>query len=183
MTICTPDHFWNGSTIGCEQALVPWLRDHGSLTLRIQQRCNHFAVRHVRSGLARITYDESALLGMASQQLAYSREVFLYADGWPVVFAHSTCATQHLRGTWAALGGLGNKPLGAMLFAHQLVERSPLRFKALRSSYPLYRQAAMSSNVPDKLWARRSLFLLHGAPLLVTEVFLPEILKLHRAAQ
>ncbi|MDD5181434.1 MAG: chorismate lyase [Gallionellaceae bacterium] len=183
MTTCTPDHFWNGSTLGCGQALAPWLHDHGSLTLRIQQHCKHFAVRPVRSGLARIACDESALLGMTPQRLAYSREVFLYADGRPVVFAHSTCATLHLRGAWAVLGGLGNKPLGAMLFAHPLVERSPLRFKALRSSHLLYRQATMSGNVPGKLWARRSLFFLHGAPLLVTEVFLPEILKLHRAAQ
>ena len=180
MTICTPDHFWNNSTIGCEQALAPWLHDHGSLTLRIQQRCNHFAVRPVRSGLARIAYDESALLGMAPQQLAYSREVFLYADGQPVVFAHSTCAAQHLRGTWAALGGMGNKPLGAMLFAHPLVERRPLRFKALRPSHLLYQRTIMSGNVSGRLWARRSLFYLHDAPLLVTEIFLPGILKLRQ---
>ena len=98
MTICTPDHFWNGSTIGCEPALIPWLHDRGSLTRRIQQRCKHFAVHPLHSGLAHIARDESALLGLALQQLAYSREVFLYADGQPVVFAHSTCAAQHLRG-------------------------------------------------------------------------------------
>lgn len=178
MTICTPDRFWNGSTIGCEQALVPWLHDHGSLTLRIQQRCDHFAVRPVRSGLARIARDESTLLGTPLQQLAYSREVFLYADGRPVVFAHSTCAARHLRGAWGSLAGLGNKPLGAMLFAHPLVERKPLRFKALRSSHPLYRQASMPGDMPPGLWARRSLFYLHDAPLLVTEVFLPGILEL-----
>ncbi|MBW8076756.1 MAG: chorismate lyase, partial [Gallionella sp.] len=33
-------------------------------------------------------------------------------------------------------------------------------------------------NPPATLYARRSLFYLHGAPLLVTEVFLPEILEL-----
>jgi chorismate lyase len=31
---------------------------------------------------------------------------------------------------------------------------------------------------PQKLWARRSLFTLHDAPLLVTEIFLPDILRL-----
>ncbi len=182
MTIYTPDYFWNGLTIGCEQALVPWLHDHGSLTLRIQQRCNQFAVRPVHSGLARIAYDESALLGMAPHQLAYSREVFLYADGQPVVFAHSTCAAQHLRGAWGSLGGLGNKPLGAMLFAHPLVERKLLRFKVLRSRHLLHQRANKSGSVSDRLWARRSLFYLHGAPLLVTEVFLPGILKLRQSA-
>lgn len=162
-----------------EAGYAPWLRDHGSLTLRIQQRCEHFAVQGVRSGLARIAFDESALLGIAPHRLAWSREVFLYADNQPVVFAHSACDQKHLRGAWANVRGLGNKPLGALLFAHPLVERKPLRYKALHSHHPLYRSAAaMLDHAPRRLWARRSLFCLHGAPLLVTEVFLPEILKL-----
>lgn len=179
MTSCTPDPFWSGSTAGCENALVPWLHDHGSLTRRIQQRCRQFAVHPVRNGLARIAYDESALLGLAPQQLAWSREVFLHADGLPVVFAHSACAPQHLRGAWAAVSGLGNRPLGAMLFAHPLVQRKPLHYRALKAGHPLFRRAvAVLDAPPQKLWARRSLFTLHGAPLLVTEVFLPGILRL-----
>ena len=173
------DTYWNGAVLGCGADLAPWLRDHGSLTLRIQQRSAHFTVQGVRSGLARIAFDESALLGIAPPQLAWSREVFLYADNQPVVFAHSACARQHLRGAWADVRGLGNKPLGALLFAHPLVERKPLHYKALHPHHPLYRSAAtVLGNAPGRLWARRSLFCLHDAPLLVTEVFLPEILKL-----
>lgn len=177
------DRFWRGAALGCEADYAPWLRDRGSLTQRIQQRCTDFAVRGVCSGLARIALDESALLGIAPQQLAWSREVFLYADGIPVVFAHSACARQHLRGAWSAVRSLGNKPLGALLFAHPQVERKPLHYKALRSAHPLYRRAAAAlGHPPDRLWARRSLFYLHGAPLLVTEVFLPEILHLAKPA-
>lgn len=175
------DNFWHETTLGCEQELAPWLRNHGSLTQRIQQRCAHFAVRKVHSGLARIQLDESALLGIASQRLAYSRDVFLYADNQPVVFAHSVCATRSLRGAWAAVAGLGNQPLGALLFAHPLVKRQPLHYKALRATHPLYQQAAgVLSNSPPTLWARRSLFYLHDEPLMVTEVFLPEILRLQK---
>jgi chorismate--pyruvate lyase len=105
--------------------------------------------------------------------------VYLYADDRPVIFAHSVVTHQHLRGAWAEVRSLGSKPLGAMLFAHPLVERKPLHYKALRSRHPLYqRAAALLSDPPNRLWARRSLFHLHGAPLLVTEVFLPEILNL-----
>jgi chorismate lyase len=173
------DKFWRSDILGCDEKLAHWLRNHGSLTQRIQQRCNHFAVRKVRSGLTRIALDESALLGIASQRLAYSRDVFLYADNQPVVFAHSVCATRTLHGVWRAVAGLGNQPLGALLFAHPLVMRQPLHYKALRSNHPLYQQAATDlANPPSKLWARRSLFYLHGEPLLVTEVFLPEILRL-----
>lgn len=172
------DVFWNGVSIGCARQLLPWLRDHGSLTQRIQQRCQQFEVQAVRSGLAQIAYDEASLLGIKSQQLAYSREVFLLADGVPVVFAHSTCAAQHLRGAWSALSGLGNRPLGAMLFTHPLVRRQPLHFKLLRRHHALFQQALPQDNSLSVLWARRSIFELRQKPLLVTEVFLPSILNL-----
>ena len=175
----TTDKFWNGAALGCEPNLAPWLHDRGSLTHRIQQRCTHFEVRGVRTGPARIAFDESALLGIAPQQLVWSREVFLYADDQPVVFAHSALAPEHLRSAWSAVRTLGNKPLGALLFAHPLVERKPLYYKALRSTHPLYQYAAtVLSGPPHRLWARRSLFYLHDAPLLVTEVFLPGVLLL-----
>ena len=173
------DNFWRSTALGCGVELARWQRDRGSLTQRIQQRCADFAVRGMCSGLARIAWDESALLGIAPQQLAYSREVFLYADDQPVVFAHSALAREHLRGAWSAVLTLGNKPLGALLFAHPLVEREPLHYQALRNTHPLYGRAARVLNdPPQRLWARRSLFYLHGAPLLVTEVFLPGILLL-----
>ncbi|MDD4964934.1 MAG: chorismate lyase [Gallionella sp.] len=179
MHLTIPDRFWRRDTLGCPAALHPWLHDHGSLTQRIQQRCSQFAVHPIRSGLARIAYDEAALLGIPPHQLAYSREVFLYADGQPVVFAHSTLAAADLRGAWAAVSQLGNKPLGTLLFSHPLIRRMPLHFKALRPHHPLYRRAiAHLPYRPSHLWARRSLFYLHHAPLLVTEVFLPEIFDL-----
>lgn len=180
MTICMSDDFWHGAAVGCGAVLAPWLRDRGSLTQRIRERCADFAVHPVRSGLAHIAFDESALLGLAPHRLAWSREVFLYADGRPVVFAHSACAPQHLRGAWGAVRGLGSRPLGALLFSHPQVERRPLHYKALHAHHPLYRSAAAQGEAPERLWARRSLFTLHGAPLLVTEVFLPGILRLEK---
>lgn len=179
MITCMSDGYWHGAAVGCEPGISPWLHDRGSLTQRIRERCGQFAVRPVRDGLARIAFDESALLGIAPHRLAWSREVFLYADGEPVVFAHSACAPQHLRGAWSAVRSLGSKPLGALLFAHPQVERRPLHYKSLHPHHPLHRSAVTElGEAPDRLWARRSLFTLHGAPLLVTEVFLPAILSL-----
>lgn len=172
------DEYWQSLILGAD-GYTPWLRDEGSLTRRIQERCDEFAVKPVRSGLARVAYDEAALLGIPPDRYAFSREVFLYADTKPVVFAHSACAHEHLRGVWGAVRGLGNRSLGTLLFSHPLVERQPLHHKALQAHHPLYRSAAAVLGVPpQRLWARRSLFCLDNAPLLVTEVFLPEILKL-----
>lgn len=128
-------------------------------------------------------YDETALLGLPPQQKIYTREVFLLANERPVVFAHSVVAPQHLRGAWQTLQHQGNRPLGALLFAHPLVRRASLHYRTLKANHPLYRRATLNLNTPPpKLWARRSLFILHGAPLLVTEVFLPEILQLAQPA-
>lgn len=173
------DTFWNGAVLGCKSDLAVWLRDRGSLTRRIQQRCKNFEMRGLSCGLARVSTDESALLGITQHQFAYTREVFLFADGQPVVFAHSAFAPRHLRGAWEAIRTLGSRPLGALLFAHPLVGRNPLRYKSLRNTHPLYRGAVKLLRYPPLgLWARRSLFYLHDAPLLVTEVFLPGILLL-----
>ena len=181
MTTYTSDPFWSRSTIGCDAKLAPWLYDHGSLTKSIQKSCDKFSVQVVSSGKSRIAYEESALLGIRPQHFAYSREVFLFADNQPVVFAHSTCAVSHLRGTWGTIRGLGSRPLGAMLFAHPQIKRRPLCFKMLRYHHPLYHRASeILSDEVRQLWARRSLFYLHGAPLLVTEVFLPGVLHLDR---
>lgn len=173
------DRFWGAAIQGCGTEHAPWLRDHGSLTRRIQERCHDFAVHNVRSGLASIALDESALLGLPTQTCAYTREVVLLADDKPVVFAHSALAPHHLRGPWSALRTLGNKPLGALLFAHPQVERRPLRYKSLRDTHSLHRHATrLLGSLPHRLWARRSLFYLRGSPLLVTEVFLPQIVLL-----
>ncbi len=173
------DDYWKKFLPPSADGFASWLSDHGSLTRRIQQRCTDFRVRNMCSQAAPAACDEVMLLGQPPRQSIYTREVFLYADGIPVVFAHSVVATRHLRGAWHALQNLGSRPLGALLFAHPLVERAPLRFKLLRPRHVLYRRAVAELKAPPGfLWARRSLFMLHGAPLLVTEVFLPDILKI-----
>jgi chorismate lyase len=177
------DTYWSAFLPNIEAGYAPWLHDHGSLTQRIQQRCAQFEVRNVCSCPMTAAHDETALLGLPPQQKIYTREVFLLADNHPVVFAHSVTAPRHLRDAWQSLQQLGNRPLGALLFAHPLVRRAPLHYRALKPDHQLYRRAiAMLDTPPRKLWARRSLFTMHGAPLLVTEVFLPEILLLNGPA-
>ena len=175
-----PRRDWLSFVPGIEPGYAPWLHDHGSLTQRIQRRCDSFNVRNVYAGLSTANTDEVALLNISRPQQVYTRNVFLFADGRPVVFAHSVVAAHHLRHAWHALQHLGSRPLGTLLFSHPLVQRAPLRFKALKPAHPLYRQAASVLQLqPSRLWARRSVFTLQGAALLVTEVFLPDILKLH----
>jgi chorismate lyase len=155
-----------------------WLIDHGSLTLSLQQRYSDFKVQPVAVQFARPIVDEAASLNVPAHKIALIREVLLFGGGQPVVFAHSVLPKSSLRGAWSGLGKLGNKPLGAALFANPKVKRAPLSYKKLAPHHVLYQKAAQHlSDKPTYLWARRSVFRLNCATILVTEVFLPNLLK------
>ncbi len=156
-----------------------WLDDQGSLTRRLQSRCPRFAVRRLKQRVERPVRDECTALGLERGRLALVREVLLECGDTPLVFAHSVAPLAGLHGPWTVLRRLGSRPLGAALFANPLIERHPLEYRRLDRRHPLYRAAAVHlARPPRTLWARRSRFVLEEAPLLVTEVFLPEVLCL-----
>jgi len=155
-----------------------WLIDDGSLTARLQQRYRDFSVKTFMVKHAKPSQEESGLLHMPNAASVLIREVLLYGNGRPVVFAHSILPRSSLRGEWRGLGRLGNKPLGATLFANPKVKRTPLNFKKLAAQHALYQAATRGlTEKPEYLWARRSVFSLNCANILVTEVFLPELIK------
>ncbi len=157
-----------------------WLQDSGSLTRRIQERCDNFRVQPVFQSLTTAHQDECAIMRLQPDELAMIREVYLFCHQTPVVFAHSVVARKDLRGAWRGLSGLGNKSLGTVLFTNPKIKRTPLQFKKLNASHVLFKRASrkLAAPFPAQLWARRSLFTLHGQSILVTEVFLPAILDL-----
>ena len=116
-------------------------------------------------------------------------KVLLMGNHQPVVFAHSVLPRASMRGAWHELCLLGNKPLGAILFANPKVKRTPLEYKKLPRHHPIsMRVAGHMQTSPKPLWARRSIFSLYSASqlntvnskyarILVTEVFLEQLLE------
>lgn len=156
-----------------------WLTHSGSLTQRIVERCPNFWVVRAHQGPQQPAPNEAGLIGIRSKQMVLVRDVYLYCGDTPLVFAHSVVQLRDLKGAWHSLDKLGTKPLAAALFSDPRVKRFPLAFAAIDRRHPLYQRAcAALGAAPRRLWARRSLFKLHGRPILVTEVFLPTILEL-----
>lgn len=173
------DTTWLPVPVHAPPRLRVWLTDRGSLTQRIQDRCPGFSVRRVEQRLERPARDERRLIGIAAHQHAMTREVCLYCFDTPVVFAHTVLDPAHVAGPWRSLSRLGSRPLGAALFANPRVHRRPLHFRRLTRRHELFARAIRVLGCePASLWARRSMFLLEDAPILVTEVFLPAILEL-----
>jgi chorismate--pyruvate lyase len=173
------DRFWQRRPGSAGGRLRAWLAAPGSLTRRIQARCPGFSVRLIAQQARRATREERFLGAWSASKRAVVREVCLCCGETPLVFAHSVVRRRDLRGPWRGLARLGSRPLGAALFADPLVRRGPLRFRRLspRSELHARAQAALGAPLPP-LWARRSVFVRRGSPILVTEVFLPGILAL-----
>ena len=153
-----------------------WLIDDTSLTALLQQRYEDFYVHALSQLHTKPIKDEAALLKLKSSMHVNVREVLLIGKGRPVVYAHSILPDASLRGEWVKLGKLGNKPLGASLFNDPRVKRTPLSYKKLSYNHDLYQKAVQYLDHPPLyLWARRSIFNLQCATILVTEVFLPNI--------
>lgn len=161
-----------------------WLVHVGSLTGRLRERCDDFRVALVRQELALPGRDEWAGLHLAHRDLAWVREVVLSSGATPMVFAHSVLPQRAVRGAWHLVAGLGTRPLGAILFSDPLIRRLPFAFRRIDARHALYHKAVRTAygdaaGAPRELWARRSEFRRGGKPILVTEIFLPEILKLN----
>lgn len=156
-----------------------WLIDRGSLTARIARRCPEVHVDILFQGRRRPDRDERFLFADRGRSHVFVREVFLRCNGVRVVFAHTVLSAADVGGAWRNVARLGTRPLGAALFADPRIERHPLHSRKIRRHHELHdRLRQYLPSIPRALWARRSLFRLHDSPILVTEVFLPEILRL-----
>ncbi len=154
-----------------------WLFDATSLTRRVQQACaGTFSVRVEQQGWGRPRLDEYLALGLRQRRKALIREVHLLCDGRPWVFARTVIPVNTLSGKQRHLAHLGNRPLGAVLFADPHMVRGPVEVAPIQNGHRLYAAAVQGlKRRPEEIWGRRSVFRLGGKPLLVSEYFLPGI--------
>ncbi|WP_455218407.1 chorismate--pyruvate lyase family protein, partial [Kaarinaea lacus] len=162
---------------GASNQLLDWLLDPTSLTQRLKQACcGEFRVIPVSQQRQRPQLNEAQALGVRPHEVCFIREVHLLCDGRPWVFARTVIPIRTLTGSRRRLSRLGNKPLGAVLFADPSMQRSDIEVARIYSGQALFETAtAPLARRPDEIWGRRSAFYLSGKPLLVSEIFLPEI--------
>lgn len=157
-----------------DPVLRDWLLDTGSLTRRVRQACSgRFRVQVEFQGWGRPRLDESLALRLRQPLRALIREVHLLCDGRPWVFARTVIPISTLRGRERRLAHLGERPLGAVLFADPHMTRGPVEVACVRPGQSLYVAAVQGlKRRPTEIWGRRSVFRLGGKPLLVSEFFL-----------
>ncbi|MDN5848527.1 MAG: chorismate lyase [Nitrococcus sp.] len=119
--------------------------------------------------------DEARRLGLRHGRWVWLREVFLCCGNSPWIYARSAIPRQALQGRLRVLQQLGRQPLGRVLFGRYPVSRGDIEIARLGVRDELYCQLTRRTTAAPGCWARRSVFHIGGYSLLVTEVFLPEL--------
>ncbi|MCW8957218.1 MAG: chorismate lyase [Gammaproteobacteria bacterium] len=156
--------------------IASWLFDPESLTARLIANCNgRFSVKVLSVKRCTPTPDEIQALKLRHRSHAIIRQVLLYCDDTPWVYARTVIPMTSLRGALQGLVKLGSKHLGAVLFADKTMRRSEIEVTVLNQQHPCYSWTGFKGK--QAIWGRRSVFRLSKKPLLVSEFFLPDLFK------
>ncbi len=162
--------------------LQNWLTGRGSLTRRIICACNQspkntgFRVAVIHQAWEKPSLSEAKLLGMKSNELGFVRQVYLYCGKQPWVYAKTVIPRATLHGELQKLTSLGTQPLGEILFANRHISRDAIQIANITQNHTLFNVATAKSTVTAiSIWGRRSVFTIAEKPLLVSEIFLPNL--------
>ena len=111
-------------------------------------------------------------MALSKVHSALVRQVVLCCNEQPLVYARTVIPVTTIQGAQRRYANMGNRPLGAMLFADRTMQREAVEVAILPATDVANQYT--SSNEP--IWGRRSVFRVSGKPLLVSEYFLPELL-------
>jgi chorismate--pyruvate lyase len=152
-------------------AHIDWLLDKSSLTQKlIEKSQGHFRVELLQQSIHAISFAEKRALGLSPRQWAVSREVILYGNQTPWVYARTVIPISTLKGALRRLYYLGNKPLGEALFADPSMKRESVEIAQFHCQH-----LPIAPAINAATWGRRSVFRLSNKPLLVSEIFLPDL--------
>jgi chorismate--pyruvate lyase len=156
-----------------------WLKISSSLSEIIKQRAS-YRVNVVNSLKKNLMENELKEFSIFRKEKLFLREVILFANDKPVMYARTVIPRAHLRGFWDELRVLKNKPLGEIIFDNKKISRSSFAYKKLSAFNDLSQRTCSLGIHPEQLVAaRQSTFLYKRKSILLTEVFLNNFEKIN----
>lgn len=147
--------------------LLPWLTDSKSMTARMEKRCKKIEIEIIKNQTGLMTPEENKYLKAGINNRAWIREVIMRCDSKPWLYGRTVIPFSESRTLPPEIRNLQNIPLGKVLFADPNTTRSAFEFSRTKRL----------PNDTQSYWARRSIFYYKGQPLLLTEIFLPEMIN------
>lgn len=149
-----------------------------SLTAKLKTLCPSLQVVVLSEEFEAPLASEAMRLGLNPKNEAWVRCVLLKCESQNWIYARTIIPHLDNHNPWQELQKLGNKPLGEILFEMPSIQRTEFEFsKDKLAIWPHLMEHLPAGNDLQEGFARRSVFSQDQAPLLLTEVYLPELQK------
>lgn len=130
-----------------------------------------FSVRVISQNWQKLGAEEASAMALNNVHSALVRQVLLCCDDRPLVYARTVIPATTIQGAQRRYANMGNRPLGAMLFADRTMKREVVEVGILPDGLIVNQHGQYD----EPVWGRRSVFRVSNKPLLVAEYFLPEL--------
>jgi len=137
--------------------ILSWLNESGSITSRIKSFSN-FRLKLLRDGPREVDAVEDDLI-ISNYEENNIREVVLYSDEEPLIYAKSILPLETIRLGLGALGNLRENPLGDILFSNPEIKKK----------YMLFAKFELNKRI---FFGRKGIYTVKGYPFSVCEIFL-----------
>ena len=161
---------WN-KNIKIENKLKYWLIDVKSLSYRIRNIAK-LEIIPIKVRKIKLFLNEKKVFGYKKPEKFYLREVLIYADTLPIMYARTILPSKYLRGFWRNIKKLKNEPLANIVFNKKRILRSHFKFRKPSYNDEFSKRIRGFGLEKTKIVAiRESSFQNKNQKVLLTEVF------------
>ena len=151
---------WMSETKSLEvqnKEILSWLNEPGSITFRIKS-FSSFRLKLLRDGPGEVdTFEDDIVITNYDENNI--REVVLYSDEEPLIYAKSIIPLETIRLGLGILGNLKENPLGDILFSNPEIKKEYMLFSKFESN-------------KKRFYGRKGIYTVNGYPFSVCEIFL-----------
>ena len=137
--------------------ILSWLNEPGSITSRIKSFSN-FRLKLLKDGPGEVDIIEDDLI-VSNYEENNIREVILFSDEEPLIYAKSIIPLETIRLGLGILGNLKENPLGDILFSNPEIKKKYMFYAKFQSNKEIF-------------YGRKGIYTVKGYPFSVCEIFL-----------
>ena len=151
---------WMSETKSLEvqnKEILSWLNESGSITSRIKS-FSDFKLKLLRDGPGEVDSADDDLI-ISNYKENNIREVLLYSDEEPLIYAKSIIPLETIKLGLGVLGNLKENPLGDILFSNPEIKKEYMLFSKFELNKKIF-------------YGRKGIYTVKGFPFSVCEIFL-----------
>ncbi len=137
--------------------ILSWLNEPGSITSRIKS-FSDFKLKLLKDGPGEVDIIEDDLI-VSNYEKNNIREVILFSDEEPLIYAKSIIPLETIRLGLGILGNLKENPLGDILFSNPEIKKKYMLYAKFQSNKEIF-------------YGRKGIYTVKGYPFSVCEIFL-----------